>query len=179
MRYLLCFIFPPVAVAATGRPLTALLNLVLTCCLIVPGLVHALIIVHSHDTERRHAETLSAVTGRPVAVRKSAEWPAFALITITALLLLCVGLWWVQSQQARTDAARQAQTRQAAQAAADEARRAEMQVQAQAAMEGRSLAEIEGTHGAALSRDKVSGWAKWPKFRARFEAGKAVEIETR
>lgn len=52
-----------------------------------------------------------------------------------------------------------------------------MQVAAQAAMEGKTLPEIEGTHGKALSRDPATGWAEWSKFRARFAAGKVVEVK--
>lgn len=47
------------------------------------------------------------------------------------------------------------------------------------AMEGKSLADVEGTHGAALSKDKETGWAEWQKFRARFENGKVVEVNVK
>jgi hypothetical protein len=42
---------------------------------------------------------------------------------------------------------------------------------------GRTLAQVEKNHGQALSKDKASGWAIWPKFRARFEGGNVVEVE--
>jgi hypothetical protein len=45
------------------------------------------------------------------------------------------------------------------------------------AMEGKTLPEVEGTHGPALSKDKDTGWATWPKFKAQFQAGKVVEVE--
>ncbi len=50
---------------------------------------------------------------------------------------------------------------------------------AQVALEGKTIAEIEGTHGKALKKDAVTGWAEWPKFKARFENGKAVEVDLR
>lgn len=53
---------------------------------------------------------------------------------------------------------------------------AQKNAEATAAMEGKTLADIEGTHGAALTRDKTTGWADWPIFRARFEGGKVVEV---
>jgi len=37
--------------------------------------------------------------------------------------------------------------------------------------------EVEGTHGPALSKDKATGWATWPTFKAQFQAGKVVEVE--
>ena len=44
------------------------------------------------------------------------------------------------------------------------------------AMAGRSLAEIEAIHGTAVNLDKATGWATWAQFRARFVAGKVVEV---
>lgn len=49
MLYLLCLI-PPLAVFLVGRPMTALLNLLLTCFFYVPGVLHALWVVHKHKS---------------------------------------------------------------------------------------------------------------------------------
>lgn len=56
-------------------------------------------------------------------------------------------------------------------------RLADMLPAAQAAMEGKTMAEIEGVHGKALNRDAVTGWAVWPKFRARFVNGRVLDVE--
>jgi len=45
VRYLLCFVFPPLAVLACGRPFLAVLNFFLCLLLVVPGVLHALLVV--------------------------------------------------------------------------------------------------------------------------------------
>jgi len=58
---LLAVLCPPLAVLATGRPARATVNAALTCCLYVPGLLHALAVVDRHATERRNEALLEAV----------------------------------------------------------------------------------------------------------------------
>ncbi|CAN5534992.1 YqaE/Pmp3 family membrane protein [soil metagenome] len=53
MLYLLAIIFPPLAVLFTGRPLQALLNVVLTLLLWIPGVVHAILVVNEHKANQR------------------------------------------------------------------------------------------------------------------------------
>lgn len=53
MRYVLAFLCPPLAVLFCGKPWRALLNLVLTLCLWIPGVVHAFLVVHAHLADRR------------------------------------------------------------------------------------------------------------------------------
>lgn len=53
MLYFLAIVLPPLAVLLCGRPLSALLNLVLTLFLWVPGAVHACLIVHDHNADKR------------------------------------------------------------------------------------------------------------------------------
>jgi uncharacterized membrane protein YqaE (UPF0057 family) len=48
MLYLLSFLLPPLAVLLAGKPLQALLSLVLTMLGWVPGVVHALFLVKAH-----------------------------------------------------------------------------------------------------------------------------------
>lgn len=64
MLYLLAIVLPPVAVLVTGRPLQAVLNLVLTLCFWVPGMVHALLVVHAHIEDKRAERVIEAVRGR-------------------------------------------------------------------------------------------------------------------
>ena len=54
MRYLLAIVFPPLAVLSCGKPFQAILNLVLTFCLWIPGVVHALFVVSNHNADRRN-----------------------------------------------------------------------------------------------------------------------------
>lgn len=78
MRYLLAIILPPVAVLLCGKPFQALLNVGLWCLFIVPGVIHALFVVHSHladlrqkaliEEMRRQQEALqAAIVAAPVA----------------------------------------------------------------------------------------------------------------
>jgi len=53
MLYIVAILLPPLAVLLTGRPLQALLNLVLTLLIYFPGLIHALIVVSNHYADRR------------------------------------------------------------------------------------------------------------------------------
>ena len=60
---------------------------------------------------------------------------------------------------------------------AEKHRLEEMLPQTRAALTGHTLAEVEGVHGTARSRDAATGWAVWPKFKARFERGVVVDVD--
>jgi uncharacterized membrane protein YqaE (UPF0057 family) len=53
MLYFLAIVLPPVAVLMVGKPIQALINLVLTLCFWVPGVIHALFVVSSHKADKR------------------------------------------------------------------------------------------------------------------------------
>jgi uncharacterized membrane protein YqaE (UPF0057 family) len=53
MLYLVAVLLPPLAVLLAGKPFQAILNLVLTLLFYVPGLIHALFVVHNHYADRR------------------------------------------------------------------------------------------------------------------------------
>ncbi len=42
---------------------------------------------------------------------------------------------------------------------------------------GWAFAEVVSRHGEPLTKDKETGWAVWPSFRARFEGGAVVEVD--
>lgn len=65
MLYLLAIILPPVAVLLCGKPLEALLNIVLTLLFWFPGALHALFVVNSHHADQR--------TGRMVKAMKDSQ----------------------------------------------------------------------------------------------------------
>ena len=58
MKYLLAIICPPLAVLMCGRPMQAMINLLLTLCLWVPGMVHAFFIVNSAMADEKAGSTL-------------------------------------------------------------------------------------------------------------------------
>ena len=58
MLYLIAIFVPPLAVLLAGKPFQALINLLLTLLLYVPGLLHALLVVHNHYADKRAARVL-------------------------------------------------------------------------------------------------------------------------
>jgi uncharacterized membrane protein YqaE (UPF0057 family) len=65
MDYLLCLILPPVAVLMKGKPIQALLNLVLTICLWIPGVIHAFMVVNAARADKRNDKLIKAMQQRP------------------------------------------------------------------------------------------------------------------
>jgi uncharacterized membrane protein YqaE (UPF0057 family) len=61
MRYLLAIFLPPVAVLICGKPIQALLNLVLTLLLWVPGAIHACFVVHNYYADKRTQRIVRAI----------------------------------------------------------------------------------------------------------------------
>lgn len=60
MDYLLAIILPPVAVLIKGKPGQALLNLLLTLCFWIPGMIHAILVVNNANAEKRNKELIQA-----------------------------------------------------------------------------------------------------------------------
>ena len=58
MLYILAIFLPPLAVVLAGRPGAALLNLLLTILMWVPGVVHAFIVIAEEKHEKRLAQIL-------------------------------------------------------------------------------------------------------------------------
>ncbi|HEX3384084.1 MAG TPA: YqaE/Pmp3 family membrane protein [Mucilaginibacter sp.] len=61
MRYFLCIILPPLAVLTTGRIGAFLLSCLLTLCLWIPGVVHAILVTNDYYEERRHRQVIRAI----------------------------------------------------------------------------------------------------------------------
>ncbi|UYZ01593.1 YqaE/Pmp3 family membrane protein [Peribacillus frigoritolerans] len=53
MLYLIAILFPPLAVLLAGKPIQAVLNLVLTLFFYVPRLIHAILVVHDKKADKR------------------------------------------------------------------------------------------------------------------------------
>jgi uncharacterized membrane protein YqaE (UPF0057 family) len=62
VRYLLALVIPPVAVLSCGKPIQAILNVVLCFLLLVPGVAHAILVVHTYHADRRHRELIKVLT---------------------------------------------------------------------------------------------------------------------
>lgn len=61
MRYLIAILLPPLAVFLCGKPLQTLLNVLLTLALWVPGMIHALFVVHGHLADKRTDKIVKAI----------------------------------------------------------------------------------------------------------------------
>lgn len=64
MRYLLAIVLPPVAVLLCGKPVQFVLNIFLTLFFFVPGMIHAILVVHDHMEEKRTRRIVRAVEHR-------------------------------------------------------------------------------------------------------------------
>ena len=53
MIWLLVILLPPVAVLMVGKPMTALLNLLLTLFFWIPGVIHAFLVVKEKKDDKR------------------------------------------------------------------------------------------------------------------------------
>lgn len=69
MRYILAILLPPVAVLLCGKPVQAVLNVLLTSCFWVPGMIHALLVVNSHKADKRTDRIVDAIRAGHGTVR--------------------------------------------------------------------------------------------------------------
>ena len=58
---LLCIFLPPVAVLFCGKPIQALINLLLSFIFWIPGVIHAWIVVSDKREDKKHKEMVRAV----------------------------------------------------------------------------------------------------------------------
>ena len=63
MRYVIAIFLPPLAVFLCGKPFQALLNILLTLCFWIPGVIHALFVVHNHIADKRTDRIVDAIKG--------------------------------------------------------------------------------------------------------------------
>jgi uncharacterized membrane protein YqaE (UPF0057 family) len=61
MRYLLALLLPPVAVFLCAKPIQGILNIFLCLFFLVPGIIHALFVVHNHLADKRNNQLINAI----------------------------------------------------------------------------------------------------------------------
>ncbi len=61
MRYLLAILLPPVAVFICGKPIQGIISIFLTLALWIPGVIHALFVVHSYLADKRTDKIVDAI----------------------------------------------------------------------------------------------------------------------
>ena len=73
MRYALAIIFPPLAVFLCGvRPVAFILNIILSLCGVIPGIIHALFVVSSHNADRRAKKIVKSNEKIAKAIKETA-----------------------------------------------------------------------------------------------------------
>lgn len=65
MLYLLAILLPPIAVLMAGKPLQAIINLVLTLCCWFPGVWHAVLVVGEYYSDVRFSKIEKHLRRRP------------------------------------------------------------------------------------------------------------------
>lgn len=58
--YLLAIVLPPVAVLICGKPFQAIINFILTLIFWVPGVIHAILVVHDKKADQRLKKQIQA-----------------------------------------------------------------------------------------------------------------------
>ncbi len=71
MRYFVAIILPPVAVFRCGKPIQVILNIFLTLLFWIPGMIHAILVVHSYLADKRNAKVVRAI--RRLIIRSTTE----------------------------------------------------------------------------------------------------------
>jgi uncharacterized membrane protein YqaE (UPF0057 family) len=61
MLYFLAIILPPLAVLLCGKPIQFFLNIILTLLFWIPGMIHAILVVHSHLADKRTKQIVKAI----------------------------------------------------------------------------------------------------------------------
>ncbi len=61
MRYLLAILLPPVAVFLCGKPIQGIISIFLTLAFWIPGVIHALFVVHNHLADKRTDKIVAAI----------------------------------------------------------------------------------------------------------------------
>lgn len=70
MKYLFAIILPPLALLMCGKPFQFLLNIVLTCCLWVPGAIHAILVVRSHEHKKNSDRVVEAIQAQGMTMHR-------------------------------------------------------------------------------------------------------------
>lgn len=63
MRYFFAIVLPPLAILLCGKPIQFLLNILLTLLGWIPGVVHAVLVVHEHLADKRAQRIIKAKSG--------------------------------------------------------------------------------------------------------------------
>jgi uncharacterized membrane protein YqaE (UPF0057 family) len=69
--YLVAILLPPLAVLLAGKPFQALINVVLTLMIWIPGVIHALFVVNNYYADKRTQRVVDTIKREGEAQRKA------------------------------------------------------------------------------------------------------------
>lgn len=194
MRYLLALLIPPLSILLSGRPITAVLNLlfwVLGLLFAVVGLLvtwplatlHALLLTHQDNADERNRALLAAVSGKPVPRQPKGEvraiifaLPAIIIAFIVAFVIASLPPGYVIAIGSLRIPVTPAATAPPAATAAPAVTSSSPAASSLPSITGWTLQEVTSRHGPPLSTDKTTGLATWPTFTARFSSGLVQEV---
>ncbi|MBQ76494.1 MAG: YqaE/Pmp3 family membrane protein [Gammaproteobacteria bacterium] len=61
MRYIVAIFLPPLAVFLCGKPFQGIISIFLTLLFWIPGVIHALFVVHNHLADQRTNRIVEAI----------------------------------------------------------------------------------------------------------------------
>lgn len=204
MIYILAIFLPPIALLLKGRVGAAILNFFLCLLFWIPGVVHAIIVIAQGESERRHKEMMYTIQATAIAAQGGTPPPPptppdhLPGWLVTAVI---VGVLWIigaaYKHHSQPD-------RAAMSAPVLPAGPPTLTVPPSLALPGPvdppapepavtptpaapelpaisawSYAEVVKAHGEPEAKDRATGWATWPTFKARFTSGKVEEIAAR
>lgn len=73
MRYLFAIILPPIAVLSCGKIFSAILNCILCCCGLIPGIIHAILVVKSYNDKKNVKSIERAIMKSSAIAHQDAE----------------------------------------------------------------------------------------------------------
>ena len=59
--FALCFLFPPLAALLSGGIISCIINIVLSLCFYIPGVIHAFAVVNNSKQEKRNNKVIEAI----------------------------------------------------------------------------------------------------------------------
>lgn len=157
MRYFFALTIPPLAVAASAGPITFLLNILLCLLFLVPGIIHAFLVVNRFYADRRHAQLMKAMNPKATVPQ-----PANALGVFAALMTAGVVFIGYQVHKSWQRVV--------------EVKAAKAQPAMPIAQPGQSFEAISQQFGQPAHKDPASGIATWETFDAVFKDGIALEV---
>lgn len=206
MIYILAIFLPPIALLLKGRVGAAILNFFLCLLFWIPGVVHAIIVIAQGEGERRHKEMMYTIQATAIAAQGGTPpppptppdhlpgWLVTALIVSALFMFVGTYRHYTQPPSSAMSAPMLPAGPPTLTVPPSLALPGPVDPPAPAptpavtaapatpelpAIRAWSYAEVVKAHGEPEAKDRATGWATWPTFKARFASGQVEEIAAR